>query len=121
MSTTTDYVNRSFESYNATASAMLDAEREGQAVDYEGQDATDAIYEWPLSLDVKIHVEISLTLGGPNVWVDAEVSKASFGWELDSAVFHAAWGSDIVERTLNSGDGLWTLAERYIETLGDLA
>lgn len=118
--TTADYINGAFESYNATAGAMLDAEREG--VECEDGDPSEAIDNYALSIDTRIHVEISLTLGGPNVWIDAEVSKSASGWsyELADATFHAAWGGDRVKRTLSTSDPLYTLAERYIESAGDL-
>jgi hypothetical protein len=95
---------------------MLDAEREG--VEWEGGDASDAISEYPLAVEVKTIVEIQISTGGPAEWIVCEVSRANYGgYELDRATFHAAWGSDSRETRLDSTDALYQLAERYLEGL----
>ena len=116
MDSTKDYVTGAFRSRNDDARALLDAQRAGEAV--EGyDDATDAISELPLSIEVHRHVEILLSTGGPAEWIDAELYSDG---SIRSAEFVAVWGSDRRVSRIDETDALWTLAEWYVEGIGEV-
>ena len=115
MNSTEDYVTGAFRSRSEDARALLDAQRAGTPVDgYD--DATDAIAELPLSIEVHRHVEILLSTGGPAEWIDAELEADG---SIRSAEFVAVWGSDRRVSRIDESDALWTLAEWYVEGIGE--
>jgi len=114
MSTVDEYLNNAFTSRENDARDMLTASSDG--AEYEGQDADDAISELPLAIDTRVHIVITLSMGGPSEQIDCEVSRGQFGeWELDRATFTVSWGFDSRTQRLYETDALYTLAERYIE------
>lgn len=113
MSAVENYVDTIFASRTADAEAMLKAELDGE--EYEGQDASDAIAEFPLAIDPRVHVVITFGMGGPGDDIDCTLVRTHYGYELDAATYRAYWGSESKETRLREGDALWTLAERYIE------
>src|SRR5665647_3142828 len=113
MDSTKDYVTGAFRSRNDDARVLLDAQTAGSPVDgYD--DATDAISELPLSIEVHRHVEILLSTGGPAEWIDAELESDG---SIRSAEFVAVWGSDRRASRIDETDALWTLAEWYVESI----
>jgi hypothetical protein len=116
MPDTKDHVLAMFDSYNETAQEALDAIDAGE--EYEGQDPSDFLDEWPLSLDTSIIVDIMLGVGGPTAYIHCEVSKGNYGTlEIDRATFIASWGGDKRETPLSMGDALYAVANRYIEAM----
>jgi hypothetical protein len=141
METTADYVNSVFSAREETAARLLalangeltnpedvdspeTPEEYAEAVEVLGGDewmdtdaASEAIWEFPLAIDRKILVTITLGTGGPSDWIDAECSDYNGSLGIDSATYYASWGSDRREVRLSPSDALWQLAERYIESL----
>src|SRR5665647_3145968 len=116
MDSTKDYVTGAFRSRNDDARVLLDAQIAGKPVDgYD--DAQDAIDELPLSIEVHRHVEILLSVGGPAEWIDAELYTDG---SIRSAEFVAVWGSDRRSSRIDETDALWTLAEQYVEGIGEV-
>lgn len=115
MSETQEQLNGMFASMEESVQAMLDAETAGE--EYEGQDPTDALYEFGYGATKKILVTLTLAGGGPSAWIDCECSKDEHGnLELDSATYHATWwGNTPDRRELDSSDALYQWAERMIE------
>ena len=115
MDSTKDYVTGAFRSRNDDARVLLDAQIAGKPTP-EGDDASDAIAELPLSIEVHRHVEILLSVGGPAEWIDAELEADG---SIRSAEFVAAWGLDRRSTRIDESDALWTLAEWYTEGIGE--
>lgn len=115
MSDTADYVENTFKSRSEAAAAMLEAYRnEGE---YDGQDAGDALAEYPLAIDRKVLITITIGIGGPGDWIDAVCTDYDGALGIDSATHTAAWGSDRKVTTLHPSDALWQLAEHYVESM----
>ena len=115
MDSTKDYVAGAFRSRNEDARVLLDASYAGSSVDgYD--DAETAIDELPLSVEVERHVIIMLSVGGPAEWIDAELYEAG---DIKSAEFVAVWGSERRATRIDETDALWTLAEQYVEGIGE--
>jgi len=115
MNSTEDYVTGAFRSRNEDARVLLDALNAGEPTP-EGDDASDAISELPLSVEVTRHVEILLSTGGPAEWIDAELYADG---SIRSAEFVAVWGSDRRVSRIDETDALWTLAAQYVEGIGE--
>ena len=116
MDSTKDYVTGAFRSRNEDARVLLDAVTTGE----RGTDRDDAeaeIAELPLSIEVHRHVEILLSVGGPAEWIDAELYTDG---SIRSAEFVAVWGSDRRSSRIDETDALWTLAEQYVEGIGEV-
>ena len=115
MSSTQEQLNGMFDDFEERMQAILDAESAGEEVD--GQDATDALYEFGYGADRKIVVTLTLAGGGPSAWIECECSADQYGnLELDRAVYHATWWGDTPQhRTLDGSDALYQYAERMIE------
>jgi hypothetical protein len=82
----------------------------------DGQDAQDAISEFAYGVSTEIHLIITLAGGGPNAWLDAEISKDETGWGINNLRYYATWTGAKIERGIREGDGLYRLAENYVET-----
>lgn len=115
MDSSADYVNEVFKSRSETAAEMLAAEEAGE--EYEDQDASDAIWDFPLAIDRKVFVRITIGFGGPTDWIDAVCTSDGGMLGLESATYTAAWGSDRKVTELHRSDALWKLAERYVESM----
>lgn len=115
MSSSEDYVKQVFASRSATAEAMLKANADG--AEYEEQDAYGALAEFPLAVQRRTLVTITLGVGGPGDWIDAVCVKNGNALEVQSATYTAQWGSDKKETILRPSDALWRLAEFYIEAM----
>jgi hypothetical protein len=115
MSDTQKQLNDMFGHMEERMQAILDAEAASEEID--GQDATDALYEFGYGVDRKILVTITLAGGGPSAWLDCECSKDDYGQlELDRVTYHATWWGDRPDnRQLDSSDALYQYAERIIE------
>lgn len=93
---------------------ILDALDKGRELpeEYGSSDPDDAFRESALAVEVVRHVKIALTLGGPNIWLDAELDS---GGDVREVTCHAYWGGDSFQRTLSHSDPLYRAAERFAE------
>lgn len=118
-----DYVNTVHASRSETAVELLGQLETGEEFpeghDYEGQDAYDALMEFPLSIERKELVEIILGSGGPSDWLEVTCSRDRFGLVVESVTYYATWGSDKLTRVLSNTEPLYMLAEYYVEYMGD--
>lgn len=149
MSSTTEYVNESMDSREATLALwykMADGEltdpadleelvSSGEAEEEDAEElkaikeelggeeflsedeAYEHINDFALSVEKKTIVEITLSCGGPTEWLEVECSPSirHSGLTIDDVTFHAVWGSDRVERSVNEGSALWRFAESAVE------
>lgn len=82
--------------------------------EYGSSDPDDAFHESALSVEVVRHVEIALTVGGPGIWLDAELDSDG---GVSKVTYHAHWGSDSFQRTLSPSDPLYRAARYYAEAV----
>lgn len=118
MSSTTDYINNSYQSRTDTVAKAYRKAEKGKLM--EGQDPQEFLDELPLAVDTKIVVSIVLSTGGPHEEIECEVSKSRrfAGYELDRATFGAYWGGEKRETRLSEGEPLYRFAESIIENMG---
>lgn len=112
---------------------QLDASENGLAELYEKLDgvadeldedsedeARDELDNYALSVDKQIVVHVNLTLGGPNVWVECDVTPSDYGgYTLDNATLKGAWGSDRTQRGVHEDSALWRFCAEQIELLAE--
>ena len=115
MNSTAEHVADSFNSRSADAKRMLDLRDSDNEQTQE--DAQEALDNFPLSIDRKVLVTITLGYGGPSDWIDAVCTVERGTLELESATYTAVWGTDEDTTKLQDTDALWQLAEHYIETM----
>jgi hypothetical protein len=113
MDSTEEYVTGAFRSREDDISAMFAAEKASREV--EDGDPTEVMEELPLSVELKRHVEILLSTGGPAEWIDAELYADG---SIASAEFVVVWGSDRRVTVLRDSDALWRFAERFTDLYG---
>lgn len=115
--TVRDYVTGAYASREEDARAILAAYDAGE--EYEGQDAGDALAEWPLSVEVELGrpAEVLLSWGGPGEWLEATCR----GGAVDSVTFHVVWGSERQETAVPEDSPLFHLAAWYVQPLLDQA
>lgn len=83
-------------------------------------EAREELDSYALSVDKQIVVHVNLTLGGPNVWVECDVTpNAHGGYTLDNAILKGAWGSDRTQRGVREDSALWRFCAEQIELLAD--
>lgn len=114
---TQERLNSMFSDMEESMQAILDAEAANEEID--GQDASDALYNYSYGVSRKILVTITLAGGGPSAWIECECSADEYsGLELDSATFHATWWNNTPDvRRLSESDALYQYAERIIESM----
>lgn len=120
---TSDYVNTVHASRSATVTELLEQLDKGgdfpEGHEYEGADAYTVLAEFPLSIERKELIEITLGVGGPSDWMEATCTRNRYGLEVESVTYYATWGSDKFTRELSNWEPLYMLAEFYVEGLGD--
>lgn len=95
---------------------ILDALDSDQEVpeDHGSPDPYQALDESTLAIDIARHVKIALTLGGPNIWLDAELGPDG---SVKSVTYEAHWGGESFRRVLGRSDPLYRAAEHYAEAV----
>lgn len=118
MTTTTQRLESSFDFHRKHFAALFDAldgggDLSGDASgEYGTDDASEALAWSVLSVDVVRTVRIALTLGGPNIYLLAELDADGF---VQTVTYEAHWGGDSFSRRLPAGDPLTRLAEYFAE------
>lgn len=93
----------------------------GQREEWEACEAAgvDEWYHWTddvLSVDKREVMEINLTCGGPNVWLEVELVNGSHGRGVRTVTMCAAWGFENTRiRLSDESSAAWELAEYYAE------
>lgn len=84
----------------------------------DGEEASDALWELPLSVDRFVSVKILLSTGGPADWLWVTCSENEGGLlQIESVTYHFSDWFDHAEMHVESDSPLWELAERYVEAL----
>jgi len=103
----------------AAPSAPFVSELESAGVDVDdvNDSATEAIDEYALSVDTRTVLTVTLAIGGPTVYMSADISRDQHGsWGRDSRVtFVDSWAVPS-ETGLSDDSYLVTLFDRYVET-----
>jgi hypothetical protein len=103
----------------AAPSAPFVSELESVGVDVDdvNDSATEAIDEYALSVDTRTVLTVTLAIGGPTVYMSADVERDQYGtWTRDSRVtFVDSWAVPS-ETGLSDDSYLVTLFDRYVET-----
>lgn len=108
-----EYLTAAYASREDDARGMLDALDAGE--EYDGQDASDALAEYPLDVNLELGApgEVLLSTGGPSEWLEVECRSL----EVSEVTFRAAWGSESVRRHVPEHSPLHRLASYYLEPL----
>jgi hypothetical protein len=118
MDSTAEYVANSFKGREQAARKMLEAYR-GELSDRKSEKVAEKYGElddMPLSVEVKRVIEVTLGVGGPSDWIEAELDSDG---DVTSATYYAVWGGERRETRLNSDDALWQVAEHFAEGIGE--
>ena len=75
-------------------------------------EAYDEIADFALSVDHRHRLDILLTFGGPNVWLEAAYDAK---WNLLDVEFHCSWGSHRTRRSVSTASPIW----RYCDELAE--
>jgi hypothetical protein len=102
------YVHSAFRSHEDDIRKLLD----GEAIE-DGQDAQEALDEYPLAVEKEVHMVITISTGGPHEEIDAVISDG----RVTRATFGCYWGSERIERSLSRSDALYQWAESLVEVI----
>jgi hypothetical protein len=94
----------------ASGPAMWGLDEDGERI--EQDDATDRLYEMPLSVEVIRHIKILLGTGGPADWLDAELDAEG---EIRTLEYHFADWYDHAQTYVERDSPLWQFAETFTE------
>lgn len=77
----------------------------------EADEAEEALYEMPLSVELIRHVKILLGTGGPADWLDAEIDADG---EIRTLEYHFADWFDHASVYVDNHSPLWRFAEAFV-------
>jgi hypothetical protein len=85
----------------------------------ENSEKMDEFLEGILAFTPKVTIRVELSTGGPADWIELEVSKGKYGYEIDGAVYHFADWFDHAEQRITGKElqAVESMFESYLECL----